>query len=267
MRKGLGMLMMRDVQYGGIQHNIVDIDSYVMKPYPEQLRHCNSTKDRAVATPLKIGFLLYPYLTQLDLTGPAQVFAAASNTQIHLVWKDMQPVQSDAGFALMPTHTFDTCPALDVLCVPGGLGQGRWMQDAQVLAWLKQQGESAAWVTSVCSGSLLLGAAGLLQGYRAASHWNYREYLSMFGAHADAARVVRDRNRITGGGVTAGIDLALTVLAETMGEDEAKQVQLFMEYAPQPPFDCGRPELAGPEITAKVRLLLSQQQEKFERMM
>ncbi len=216
---------------------------------------------------LKIGFLLYPYLTQLDLTGPAQVFAAASNTQIHLVWKEIVPVQSDAGIKLMPTDTFESCPALDVLCVPGGPGQGCWMQDAQVLNWLKTQGKGAAWVTSVCSGSLLLGAAGLLNGYRAASHWNYREHLSLFGAQADAARVVRDRNRITGGGVTAGIDLALTVLAEALGEDEAKQVQLFLEYAPQPPFDCGRPELAGPDLTMRVRERLEAQRKKSEEMM
>lgn len=217
-----------------------------------------------MSTPLKVGFLLYPYLTQLDLTGPAQVFAAAANTQIHLVWKDSFPVESDAGFQLMPTHTFETCPTLDVLCVPGGPGQERLMQDAQILAWLSAQGKSAAWVTSVCSGSLLLGAAGLLRDYRAASHWNYREYLSLFGAHADDRRVVRDRNRITGGGVTAGIDLALTILAETHGEDEARQVQLLLEYAPQPPFDCGRPEQAGQHITSMVRTRLENQRKKVQ---
>ena len=218
-------------------------------------------------SPLKIGFLLYPYLTQLDLTGPAQVFAAATNTQLHFVWKNRSPVQSDAGIQLMPTDTFESCPALDVLCVPGRPGQGRWMQDAQVLGWLSAQGKNAAWVTSVCSGSLLLGAAGLLHGYRAASHWNYREFLKLFGSEADAARVVRDRNRITGGGVTAGIDLALTVLAEAMGEDEAKQVQLLLEYAPQPPFDCGRPELAGRAVTALVQERLEAQRKHAEEMM
>ncbi len=220
-----------------------------------------------MSKPLNVGFLLYPYLTQLDLTGPAQVFAAASNTKIHLVWKDTAPVQSDAGIQLLPTCTFETCPALDVLCVPGGPGQGKWMQDVQVLSWLSSQGQSATWVTSVCSGSLLLGAAGLLKGYRAASHWNYREYLSHFGAQSDEARVVRDRNRITGGGVTAGIDMALTVLAEMCGEEEAKQVQLLLEYAPQPPFDCGRPELATKELVGLVRERLANEQNKAEQMM
>jgi cyclohexyl-isocyanide hydratase len=224
-------------------------------------------KERMMSRPLNIGFLLYPYLTQLDLTGPAQVFAAASNTKIHLAWKDLAPVQSDAGIQLIPTTTLDACPSLDVLCVPGGPGQGKWMQDAQVLRWLSSQGQSAAWVTSVCSGSLLLGAAGLLKGYRAASHWNYREYLSKFGAQPDEARVVHDRNRITGGGVTAGIDMALTVLAELRGPQEAKQIQLLLEYAPQPPFDCGRPELAGQELVRLARERLNEQQKTAEEMM
>jgi cyclohexyl-isocyanide hydratase len=210
-----------------------------------------------------IGFLLYPHVTQLDLAGPAQVFAALPNTQVHLVWKDREPVMSDAGFALLPTHTFETCPNLDLLCVPGGPGQQVLMQDAQVLAWLTRQGQQAAWVTSVCSGSLLLGAAGLLQGYRAASHWNYRQYLPLFGATADNARVVRDRNRITGGGVTAGIDMALHVVAATHGPVQAQEIQLLLEYAPEPPFATGRPELATPELVAQVQARLLQSLEQF----
>jgi cyclohexyl-isocyanide hydratase len=206
---------------------------------------------------LNVGFLLYPHLTQLDLTGPAQVFAATRGMHLHFVWKDLQPVMSDAGFSLLPTQTFDSCPSLDILCVPGGPGQQRLMQDPVVLGWLDRQGQQAAWVTSVCSGSLLLGAAGLLRGYRAASHWNYREYLPVFGAVIDDARVVRDRNRITGGGVTAGIDFALQVVAAVRGEEEAKEVQLLLEYAPQPPFAVGRPESAGAELVARVRKRLA----------
>jgi cyclohexyl-isocyanide hydratase len=206
---------------------------------------------------LNVGFLLYPHLTQLDLTGPAQVFAAARGMHLHLVWKDLQPVISDAGFSLLPTQTFESCPSLDILCVPGGPGQQRLMQDPVVLGWLERQGNQAAWVTSVCSGSLLLGAAGLLRGYRAASHWNYREYLPAFGAVIDDARVVRDRNRITGGGVTAGIDFALQVVAAVRGEEEAKEIQLLLEYAPQPPFAVGRPESAGAELVARVRKRLA----------
>jgi cyclohexyl-isocyanide hydratase len=206
---------------------------------------------------LNVGFLLYPHLTQLDLTGPAQVFAAARGMRLHFVWKDLQPVISDAGFSLLPTQTFESCPSLDILCVPGGPGQQRLMQDPVVLGWLERQGNQTAWVTSVCSGSLLLGAAGLLRGYRAASHWNYREYLPLFGAVIDDARVVHDRNRITGGGVTAGIDFALQVVAAVRGEEEAKEIQLLLEYAPQPPFAVGRPEDAGAELVARVRTRLA----------
>jgi cyclohexyl-isocyanide hydratase len=213
---------------------------------------------------MKIGFLLYPQVTQLDLTGPAQVFAAMPDAQLHLVWKDLAPVMSDAGFALLPTHTLDTCPDLDLMCVPGGPGQQALMQDQQVLAWLTQQGQQAAWVTSVCSGSLLLGAAGLLQGYRAGSHWNYRHYLPQFGATADGARVVRDRNRITGGGVTAGIDLALQVVAAVRGSAEAQEIQLLLEYAPEPPFAAGRPEQAGPEVVRRVQARLMASLERLE---
>ncbi|MFZ6657779.1 DJ-1/PfpI family protein [Undibacterium sp. TJN19] len=205
----------------------------------------------------KIGFLLYPHLTQLDLTGPAQVFARMSNVQLHFVWKNTDPVASDADLQLMPTHSFSTCPQLDLLCVPGGPGTQRLMQDQTVLAWLHAQGQQAGFITSVCSGSLLLGAAGLLKGYRAASHWNYRQYLPMFGAIIDEARVVKDRNRISGGGVTAGIDFALTVVAEIRGDEEAKEIQLMLEYAPQPPFHCGRPELAGEALVARVKQKLA----------
>jgi cyclohexyl-isocyanide hydratase len=208
---------------------------------------------------MKIGFLLYPYVTQLDLTGPAQVFAAAADTDLHFVWKDLAPVRTDATLALLPNATFESCPLLDLLCVPGGPGQTALMRDPEVLQWLARQGQQAKWVTSVCSGSLLLGAAGLLKGYRAASHWNYREHLAAFGAIADDGRVVRDRNRITGGGVTAGIDMALQVLALVAGESEAQQVQLHLEYAPQPPFNCGRPELAGETLIAQVRERLARQ--------
>lgn len=207
---------------------------------------------------MKIAFLLYPHVTQLDLTGPAQVFAA-SGAELFFVWRDLAPVPTDATLELVPNATLETCPTVDLLCVPGGPGQLRLMGDQQVLGWLAHQGQQAQWVTSVCSGSLLLGAAGLLKGYRAASHWNYREHLAAFGAIADDGRVVHDRNRVTGGGVTAGIDMALKVLALTAGDLEAQQVQLQLEYAPQPPFNCGRPELAGEALVAQVRARLAKQ--------
>ena len=207
--------------------------------------------------PFRVGFLLYPHLTQLDLTGPAQVLAAMSDSALHYVWKTTEPVPSDAGISLLPTDTFDSCPALDMLLVPGGPGQQGLMRDADVLAWLQRQGAQAGWVTSVCSGSLLLGAAGLLKGYRAACHWAYRDYLPAFGANIDERRVVVDRNRITGGGVTAGIDLALWLVALVRGEDEAKSIQLQLEYAPHPPFNCGRPELAGTALIAQAKQRLA----------
>jgi cyclohexyl-isocyanide hydratase len=211
---------------------------------------------------LRIGFLLYPWVTQLDLTGPAQVLCFAQGAQLHFVAQDMQPVRSDCGLSLLPTDTFASCPQLDILCLPGGSGQMALMQNDAAMQWVAHQGAQAKWLASVCSGSLILGAAGLLKGYRAAAHWNYRDLLPHFGATPDAARVVQDRNRITGGGVTAGIDLALTLLALIEGEDKAKQVQLFLEYAPAPPFDAGRPELAGEPHISHVRAMFEAQIEE-----
>jgi len=203
--------------------------------------------------PLTIGFLLYPHLTQLDLTGPAQVFSHLPGATIHLVGKDRASVPCDGAIALTPTTDFDACPPLDILCVPGGPGTLLAMRDEATLAWLRRQGNQARWLTSVCSGSLLLGAAGLLAGYRAACHWNYREHLPRFGAIPDAGRIVQDRNRLTGGGVTAGIDFALQLVALTHGREQAQAITLMLEYAPAPPFDCGRPELAQAETIALAR--------------
>ncbi len=206
--------------------------------------------------PFRIGFLLYPHVTQLDLTGPAQFLSRMSDTAVHLVWKDTGPIPTDAGFAIMPTDTFNTCPKLDLVCVPGGGGQPAVMHDKDAIGWLQLQCTEAKYVTSVCSGSLLLGAAGLMRGYRAASHWAFRDKLSLFGATPVAERVVKDRNRITGGGVTAGIDFALAVIEEVRGTEEAKAIQLAYEYAPQPPFDSGTPESSGPETIAAARAIL-----------
>lgn len=210
-----------------------------------------------MSSPFRIGFLLYPHVTQLDLTGPAQFLARMSDTAIHLVWKNIQPVMTDAGFVIVPTGSFDSCPSLDMICVPGGGGQLALMQDHEVLGWLRTQGAHAQYITSVCSGSLLLGAAGLMKGYRAGSHWAYRDKLPMFGAEPVADRVVKDRNRITGGGVTAGIDFALSVIEEVRGADEAKAVQLAYEYAPQPPFDSGTPATASSDTMERALAILA----------
>jgi cyclohexyl-isocyanide hydratase len=206
--------------------------------------------------PLEIGMLLYPGFTMLDLVGPLTVLSMHS--KIHLLWKSLEPVASDsAGIQMLPTTMLGDCPAhLDVLFVPGGFGTFEAMKDVELIEFLKDAAARASYITSVCSGSLILGAAGLLQGYRATSHWACHDMLSQFGAVQVKARVVADRNRFTGGGVTAGIDFGLALLAELRGSDAAKQAQLMMEYDPQPPFDAGSPDTAGPEIVQAVRAML-----------
>jgi len=206
-----------------------------------------------MSTTLDIGFLLFPRLTQLDLTGPAQILGRVPGARTHLVWRDRGPVVTDAGFSINPTTTFDDCPQLDVLCVPGGFGIDDLFGDEEVLGFLRRQAAGARYVTSVCNGSLVLGAAGLLDGYRAACHWAWREHLPRFGAIPVAERIVRDRNRISGGGVTAGIDFGLALAAELAGDDVARLLQLGFEYDPQPPFDAGSPETAGPALVARYR--------------
>jgi cyclohexyl-isocyanide hydratase len=211
--------------------------------------------------PLEIGMLLYPGLTLLDLIGPQTVFSWFSN--IHLVWKTKDLIFSDTGIGVQPTSTFKDCPQeLDILFVPGGFGQQKIMTDTEVLAFLADRAPRSKYVTSVCSGSLLLGAAGLLKGYKATSHWSAREALRAFGAEPVDARVVVDRNRITGGGVTAGIDFGLVVLAKLRGDDAAKLTQLAMEYDPEPPFNVGTPKTAGPAIVEQAMNMMAAEMEK-----
>ena len=209
-----------------------------------------------------IGFLLFPNLTQLDLTGPAQVLSRVPGARTHLVWKTLDAVPTDVGFSINPSTTFDACPQLDVLCVPGGFGIEALLEDRETLDFLRRQGQQARYVTSVCNGALVLGAAGLLQGYRSACHWMWLPLLARFGAEPVAERIVRDRNRISGGGVTAGIDFGFALAAELAGEEAAKTIQLALEYDPQPPFNAGSPQGAGPEIVARLRAL---QEERLQR--
>ena len=198
---------------------------------------------------IHIGFLIYPGVIQLDVMGAYQVLAFPPNIQVHLLWKTLSPILSNEGLTLLPTLTFADCPQLDVICVPGGgMGQIDVMKDVEVLNFLKEQSQTTQYVASVCTGSLILAAAGLLQGYKATCHWAFREQLAMLGVEVVTERVVIDRNRITGAGVTSGIDLGLTLVGLLCCEDVAKMTQLMMEYDPQPPFNAGTPESAGTEI-------------------
>ena len=195
-------------------------------------------------SPISIVFLLFNGITQLDLMGPAQVLSRLGNTTVHLVAKDLNPVSTDSGFPLLPTATMEDVKSTDILCIPGGFGTLDVIQDKQSLEWVKEVAETATWITSVCTGSLILGAAGLLKGYRAACHWASRDQLAYFGAIPTAERIVFDRNRASGGGVTSGIDFGLALAAKIRGEDHAKFIQLSLEYDPHPPFQSGSPDKA-----------------------
>ena len=202
---------------------------------------------------LQIGLVLFPRVTQLDFTGPLQVFSSVPGAQLHLIWKRIEPVASDSVMALTPTTTFADCPQLDVICVPGGLGTDDMINEEEMLAFVRKQAEGAKYVTSVCTGSLVLGAAGLLKGYRAATHWTAMDFLTAFGATPTHTRVCVDRNRVTGGGVTAGIDFALTLVSLLVDQRTAQAIQLRLEYNPAPPFNSGSPETAPPEILALMK--------------
>lgn len=204
-------------------------------------------------TVLHIGMLLFPGLTQLDLTGPFEAFARIPTAKVHLISTSLDPVYSDVGLGLLPTVTLDACPDLDVICIPGGGGVNALLLDVQVLSFVRRQGEHARYVTSVCSGALVLGAAGLLDGYEATTHWASMEFLSSFGATPIKTRICVDRNRITGGGVTAGIDFGLYLAAQLADQKTAEKIQLYMEYDPQPPFQAGSPDSAPSEVVNEFR--------------
>jgi len=205
------------------------------------------------ASPCQIGLLLFPAMTQLDFTGPYEVLARLPDTVVHVVAKTREPVRTDRGLVLVPTVTCADCPQLDVIVVPGGPGQQALMDDEIVLQFLRTQAEHAQYVTSVCTGALVLGAAGLLKGYRATTHWLSLPFLPLFGAIPIEERVVIDRNRMTGGGVTAGIDFGLQLAALLQDETIAQQIQLGMEYSPDPPFQSGSPATAPKAVVDTVR--------------
>ncbi|MBJ9698553.1 DJ-1/PfpI family protein [Burkholderia cenocepacia] len=200
-----------------------------------------------------IGMLIFDGMTILDFAGPFEVFSRMPNATVHVIGIDGKPTRSDVGGMMLPTVTIDACPALDMIFVGGGLGVNPLMEDERVLNFIAAASVSASWITSVCTGALLLGAAGLLDGYRAATHWTAMEVLPLLGAIPVHERVVIDRNRITGGGVTAGIDFGLTVTALLHGERVAQLIQLGMEYDPQPPFEVGSPRVAPQDLLDEVR--------------
>jgi cyclohexyl-isocyanide hydratase len=204
-------------------------------------------------TPIRIGLLAFPAMTQLDLTGPLQVFASLPGAEVFVIWKTLDPIKTHGGLTLIPDTTLADCPKLDVICVPGGAGVIDLMDDQAVLGFLRAQAEQARFVGSICTGALVLGAAGLLRGRRATTHWAWTDLLVPLGAIPTNGRVVRDGKFMSGGGVTAGIDFALTMVAEIAGQAVAESIQLGIEYAPAPPFDAGSPETARPELVAAVR--------------
>ena len=201
---------------------------------------------------MRIAAVVFPRLTQLDFTGPYEVFSRCPEAEVLIVSESLEPVRSEFGLPITPTATFDSAPACDVLFCPGGPGVNDAMLDQKLLAFLRAQASSAGYVTSVCSGALILGAAGLLNGFRATTHWAAMEFLPQFGAEPVEERIVRDRNRITAGGVTAGIDFALAIVAEMRGPDVAKEIQLMIEYDPEPPFASGNPRQAEPRTVEAV---------------
>jgi transcriptional regulator GlxA family with amidase domain len=197
-------------------------------------------------------FALFPNLTQLDFTGPYEVFASTPGVTVVVASEAGGEVRADKGLSFAGTARLADVDTCDLLCIPGGFGTNEALANAAFMAQVKRLAAAATYVTSVCTGSLVLAAAGLLRGKRAASHWFWRDRLAAFGASPDPARVVRDGSTITGGGVTAGIDFALTVVAEVFGPETAQAIQLSIEYAPQPPFDSGRPETAPPQVLEQV---------------
>lgn len=203
-------------------------------------------------TPFTIGMIAYDQMTNLDFVGPFDILSRPRATRTIVLGRTLDPITTDSGYRLLPELALADAPELDMIFLPGGPGSTALMEDEELIAFLRERGPRAKWVTSVCTGALILGAAGLLRGYRAATHWSAMDILPVLGATPVHERVVIDRNRVTGGGVTAGIDFGLTLIAHLWGEDQAKLIQMGTEYNPQPPFDAGHPDRA-PEVAARFR--------------
>lgn len=212
----------------------------------------------------RFGFIIFPNVTQLDFTGPIQILARLPDAETHVLAKTLDPVPTDCGFAIIPTTTFEACPDLDVICVPGGFGVDGALTDGATVPFLARVGRDAPYLTSVCTGAFLLGAAGLLDGRRATTHWAYHGLLKHVGATPTDMRVVRDGHVITGGGVTAGIDFALTLAREIAGPEVARAIQLAVEYDPSPPFEAGHPRSAPDATRALVDDRFAKRRAVFE---
>lgn len=207
-----------------------------------------------------IGLLLFPQMTVQDLIGPYEVFSHMPDTQVDVIWHTLAPVRTEHGLLLTPTATFEAIDTLDVLCVPGGDGVTPLLEHAPTIDFIRRVAGTASYVTSVCTGALLLGAAGLLKGRQATTHWTSMAMLEAFGATPVNERVVQDGNVITGGGVTAGIDFGLYMAARMVGPDIAQAIQLALEYNPAPPFDAGHPSRARAEVVKLVEMVAAQPQ-------
>jgi cyclohexyl-isocyanide hydratase len=200
--------------------------------------------------PLHVTFVLFPNVTQLDFTAPAQVLARVPDARVTVAARSIEAVPTDCGFSILPASTFENAGQADLLCVPGGFGVADALGDKQTVGFIREQATGARYVTSVCTGAFLLGAAGLLRGRRATTHWAYTGLLPLVGAEFAPGRVVVDQGTITGGGVTAGLDFGLTVAAEVAGAEIAQSIQLALEYDPAPPFEAGSPDKASEAVRA-----------------
>lgn len=203
-------------------------------------------------TPTNIVFVVFAGITQLDFTGPAQFLARLPGARLYVAAETLDPIQTDSAFSIVPNTRFDSCPQADVLCVPGGPGVESALLRTSLLDFVRTQGRETLWITSVCTGAFLLGAAGLLSGRRATTHWAYTHLLPQVGATYENSRVVEDGNVVTAGGVTAGIDFALTLIARIATPAIAQRIQLALEYDPAPPYRCGHPNKAEPSLVAQL---------------
>jgi cyclohexyl-isocyanide hydratase len=230
---------------------------------PGEFRARISSAGRSFMT-FAIGFVLFPNLTQLDFTGPLQVLSRLPDSTTHIAARSLDPVPTDCPLSLVPTTTFAECPQLDMICVPGGFGVVAAMKDAETVEFVRRQAAGARYVTSVCTGAFILGAAALLKGRRATTHWAYTSLLSAVGATFENARIVRDGNITTAGGVTSGIDFALSIAAEVAGAEVAQAIQLAIEYDPAPPFDSGHPSRASEAVKARVEPIYARSRAAYQ---